>query len=193
MAARTNTTARSTATAAGATVTDARVKTKARARRVFPEATARVVTPEAIVPEDISPLKATVGDDAALEQHLTERLSAEVQELWAKLGGKLTFNVSPRAKTILLVIAKVLMYAVGAVATAVLVGALSAFLQAAGWNLFIIAVLELFTFILGCLASWYVSDAAISFIASGGVKRNVDRVFGKARGFFSRADKGIAA
>lgn len=197
MTARTNTTARSTATAATATVEDVTVKVKVapaakaakRARRVFPEATARVVTPDAVVPEEVSPLNSTMVDDEALEAHARGRFTAELHDLWSKLGGKLDFEFSPRVKTILLVIAKVLMYAIGAVATAVLITSLSTILQGWGWNLFIVAVIELTGFILGCIASWYASDAIIDFVATGGVKRNVDRVFGKVGGFFTRSPK----
>lgn len=113
--------------------------------------------------------------DAQVKNKLNGDLEREANNLWSKLGMQGLFNYEPpsAAKTMLIVVAKVLGYAVGTVATIFAIGALSMVLQTMGWPIFIIAVIELMGYVLGMLASWYASDKIVDFIVDGGVSRTI--------------------
>ena len=92
------------------------------------------------------------------------------ESLWESLRG---YEVPAGAKTLMMLIGRVALYAVGFVTALSITGALSAVLVTWGWPVFIIMCIEFMTLILGILAAWVVTDYAVDYIATGGVSRDI--------------------
>jgi len=105
---------------------------------------------------------------------------------WGTLGAFWTVpKASSATLTIVKLVSRVILYALGAVATCYVVSWLSAALMAGGIPLFMIMVAEIVTFILGLLAAWTLSDTAVDYVASGSLSRDARRVTGWIGGLFT--------
>lgn len=132
--------------------------------------------------------------DAEMRRKLEEDLADDAQGLWSKLGMQdlFTYRPSSAAKTIMILTAKVLGYAIGAVGTIIAVSTLSMVLQAFGWPLFIVAVIEIFAYVMGVLASWYLSDKVVNFIVDGGVSRTIGGAASWVKGAFDTTKSAVS-
>lgn len=114
-------------------------------------------------------------DDAKLAQAQVEFAEAG-SDFWGTLGAFWKVPaVDSATLTIVKLVSRVVLYALGAVATCYVVSWLSAAMLAGGIPLFIIMVCEIVTFILGLLAAWTVSDVTVDYLAAGNLSRDVRR------------------
>lgn len=124
----------------------------------------------------------TNEERAALKEDLEQQLNSDIESLWQRMG----FTEYSVQTSILKFVARVTLYAVGFVASLYAVSFLSAILVAAGWPLFIVAVLEIVALVLTMIGSWMLSDAVVNYVAAGNVTRDIKRGFswlkGKAAG-----------
>ena len=113
--------------------------------------------------------------DAKIAQAQVEFAEAG-SDFWDTLGA---FWQLPAASsgtmTIVKLVARVTLYALGAVATCYVVSALSAAMMAGGIPLFMIMVAEIIAFILGLLAAWTLSDTVVDYVAAGHLSRDAMR------------------
>lgn len=131
---------------------------------------------------------------AQVKDKLHADLDREAAAFWTKLGMKGLFNYEPpsAAKTIMVLVAKVLGYAIGTVATLYAISALSAVLMTMGWPIFIVAVTEIMGYVLGLLASWYASDKIVDFIVDGGVSRTIGMGAAWVKGAFATTKSALS-
>ena len=102
----------------------------------------------------------------------------------------LDFMPSAATMSIIQLVGRVALYAVGFVSALYITAALSVVLTTWGWPVFIVACCEFIALVLGVIASWRLSDVTVDYIASGGVSRDIDRAgkwlgkkFGVAKSF----------
>lgn len=125
------------------------------------------------------------SDDAQYAQAQSNFAEAG-DDFWATFGAfwKLP-TASSGTMTIVKLVSRVVLYALGAVATCYVVSWLSAALMAGGIPLFMIMVAEIVTFVLGLLASWTLSDTAVDYVASGNLSRDARRLGSWVSGLFT--------
>lgn len=107
----------------------------------------------------------------ALQKDLENELHMSSETFWEKLG----FRPFSMQTTLTKLVARVVLYAVGAAAAIFTISVLSLVLQAAGWPLFLVSVIEIVGMVLGIMASWVASDALINYVAAGNVSRDIKR------------------
>lgn len=112
-------------------------------------------------------------DDAKYAQAQQDFADAG-DDLWATFGA--FWKPQTGTTTIVKFVAKVVLYALGAVATAYAVSALSTAMLAGGVPLFVIMVCEIIGFILGIVASVHVADLAVNYVADGKLSRDFGRL-----------------
>lgn len=127
-------------------------------------------------------------------EHVSDAQYAQAQSNFAEAGDDFwaTFGAfwklptaSSGTMTIVKLVSRVVLYALGAVATCYVVSWLSAALMAGGIPLFMIMVAEIVTFVLGLLASWTLSDTAVDYVASGNLSRDARRLGSWVSGLFT--------
>lgn len=117
-------------------------------------------------------IKPTLNGSAEHIEALKQSLHMDSETFWERMG----FRAYSVQTTITKLVARVVLYAIGAVAAMYTVAWLSALLTVAGWPLFIVAVVEIIGIVLGLVAAWTASDAIIDYIAAGNVSRDLKRV-----------------
>lgn len=93
--------------------------------------------------------------------------------------------LSPTQRIIMLV-SKVALYAIGFVGSLYITGYLSMVLLNFGMPLFLVAVAEIMSVVLGTIGSFYASERIVDFIVDGGIKRAVDKSGAWVKGLLSR-------
>lgn len=102
-------------------------------------------------------------------KNMEQQLHMDSETFWERLG----FRPYSVQTTITKLIARVAMYALGVTAALYVTSMLSAVMLAAGWPMFLVAVVELFTLIMAVIGSWVISDKVVDFVASGGITRSL--------------------
>lgn len=131
-----------------------------------------------------SPAQQPVGSQADIEAtraQLEAELAMSADTFWQRINGfmpKFTFEPTSWQATYLKLVARVSLYAFGAVATICIMGTLSVAMQTAGWPVLIIMMIEIIGLVLGCIGAWMLSDSIVNYIADGNVSRDIKRVGG---------------
>lgn len=107
------------------------------------------------------------------EQQLAQDLEEQTQSLWARIGE--FFGPYTPARTFAIFIARITLYALGAVTAMYAVSALSTAMLIGGWPLFLIMVFEIIGIICAIVASWQASDAIVNYVVAGNVTRDIKR------------------
>lgn len=125
---------------------------------------------------DVSDKTATAqaAATAAQREKLVKELDDQANSLWATIGE--FFGPFTPGRTLVTFVARITLYAIGFVAAAYVITALSVAMQLGGWPLFLVAVFEIVGFICAFVASWMASDAIVNYVAAGNVSRDIKRV-----------------
>lgn len=111
---------------------------------------------------------------AAQREKLVQQLDDDANTVWQRIGE--FFGPFTPARTLATFMARITLYAVGAVASLSVITALSAAMLTGGWPLFLISVIEIIGFICALVGSWMASDAIVNYVAAGNISRDIKRV-----------------
>lgn len=115
-------------------------------------------------------IKAKSGNAERIEQ-LKKELHMDTETFWERMGFK-PYSVQT---TMTKFIARLVLYAVGMVASVGVISLLSAAMLAGGWPMFLVSVFEIVGYVLAFIGSWTLSDTVIDYIAEGKVSRDIKR------------------
>ena len=108
--------------------------------------------------------------EQSTEQVLMDRLHSDITQLFGHMN-----DFMPQG-TVIRFVARLVLYACGAVAATYVTMMLSGILLAAGWPVFIVAVLEIVGVMCACISSWMLSDTVVNYVADGKLTRDIKRV-----------------